>query len=245
LKAICIIPARKASSRFPDKLMQTIGGKSVIQWCYESVSNSGVFDAVYVATDDEAIMETIKSIGGKAEMVIGEFESGTDRVAALARHLEADIIVNVQGDTPFIKAEPLRLLVDTLRHEADVELASLGQPIYDVHLIQYNSVVKVVLDKASNAMYYSRSPIPFVRDVTQFKHAIKHIGVYAFKKAMLERFVTWAPSPLELIEKLECLRVLENGYKIRMIVGDYGNIEIDLPEHIAMAEDYLRKAKTP
>ena len=225
--------------------MQYIGGKTVIEWCYESVSKSGVFDAVYVATDDEAIIKTIQAIGGKAELVVGDFESGTDRVAALARLLDADIIVNVQGDTPFIKVEPLRLLVEALQNDSETALASLGQPIYDAQVIQDNSVVKVVLNSAGNAMYFSRSPIPFVRDVTQYKYAIKHIGVYAFKKAMLERFVTWSPSPLELIEKLECLRVLENGYAIKMIVGDYGNIEIDLPEHIALAEDYLRTLKAP
>jgi len=230
-----MIPARYAASRFPGKLMQRLGDKTVIATTFLATKNTNLFDDVVVVTDSEIIFNEIKSLDGKAMMSKKEHESGTDRIAEAAADLEVDIILNVQGDTPFIKKEPLEKLLQLFDDET-VQLASLMQLMEDEKMIGDANRVKVCVDKNMNSLLFSRSVIPFPRNQKAPVKHYEHIGVYAFRKKALLQFTQWPMTPLEDAEKIECLRFLENGIPLRMALTDYIGISIDAPEDLEKAK---------
>lgn len=238
MKSIALIPARYAATRFRGKLMAELKGKTVIRHTYDATVATGLFDEVIVATDSEIIFGEITLHGGRAVMTTGEHESGTDRIAEAARHLEADVIVNVQGDTPFVKREPLEALLQQF-DDPRVQVGSLMQVLTDEALVADPNYVKVCVDKKGNALFFSRSVIPYPRNKNITISYYEHIGVYAFRRQALLDFTTWPVSPLEDAEKVECLRYLENGVPIRMVATDFMGVEIDTPEDLQRAEKLL------
>jgi 3-deoxy-D-manno-octulosonate cytidylyltransferase len=232
------IPARYAATRFPAKLMQALGAKTVIRHTYDNTVATGLFDQVYVVTDSEIIFNEITSHGGKAIMSKKEHESGSDRIAEAIEDLAIDIVVNVQGDEPFVKKEPLEKLIAVFKDDK-VEVASLMQALTHSDLIADPNYVKVAVDKNSNALFFSRSVIPYPRNTEIAISYYEHIGVYAFKKQSLLNFTNWPMSPLEAAEKIECLRYLENGVSIKMVVTSYMGVEIDTPEDLIKAAKLL------
>ena len=229
-----MIPARYAATRFPAKLMQALGDKTVILHTYDNTVATNLFDEVMVVTDSEIIFKEIISHGGKAVMSINEHESGSDRIAEAVASLDVDIVVNVQGDEPFVQKEPLEKLLAVFTDE-NVQVASLMQVMYDQKFIQDPNYVKVAVDKNNNALFFSRSPIPYHRDKNTTPVYYEHIGVYAFRKQALLNFTSWPITPLEAAEKIECLRYLENAVPLKMIVTEYMGIEIDTPEDLERA----------
>ncbi|OPZ19094.1 MAG: 3-deoxy-manno-octulosonate cytidylyltransferase [Bacteroidetes bacterium ADurb.BinA245] len=229
-----MIPARYAATRFPGKLMQLLNGKPVIRLTYENTVATGLFDEVIVVTDSEEILTEINASGGVAVMSINRHESGSDRIAEAAASIEADIIVNVQGDTPFVKKAPLEKLLQQF-DEASVQVASMMQAISSLDDIMDPNFVKVAVDKNNNSLFFSRSVIPYPRDRNYPTVYYEHIGVYAFRKNALLRFTQWPITPLEAAEKIECLRYLENGIPLRMVLVDYMGVEIDTPEDLDRA----------
>lgn len=235
---IAVIPARYAATRFPAKLIQMLGDKPVIAHTYDAAKNSGLFDEVIVVTDSEIIFNEIVHHGGKAMMSEKEHESGTDRIAEAIKKLEADVIVNVQGDEPFIQKEPLEKLV-RLFDNKEVQVASLMRRFDDPADAQNPNMVKVVTGKNDKALYFSRAAIPYQRDESFTATYFLHVGVYAFTKKALLDFTTWPQSVLEQTEKLEQLRFLENGVDIYMAETMYKNIAIDTPEDLKAAEKMM------
>lgn len=233
-----MIPARYAASRFPGKLMQRLGDKTVIRKVYEATANTQLFDAVMVVTDSDIIEEEIRAIGGTVMRSQKEHESGSDRIAEAAAVLDVDIILNVQGDTPFIKKEPLEKLLNLFDDET-VQVASLMQIITDEKSIADPNRVKVVVDKKNNSLLFSRSVLPYPRNENAAPVYYEHIGVYAFRKKALMAFTTWPVTPLEDAEKIECLRYLENGIPLRMALTDYIGVSIDTPEDLEAAKKFL------
>jgi 3-deoxy-manno-octulosonate cytidylyltransferase (CMP-KDO synthetase) len=240
MKKIALIPARYAATRFPAKLMQMLGPKTLIATVYTNTVATGLFDDVLVVTDSDLIYNEIKGIGGHVVMSKREHESGTDRIAEAVADMDVDVIVNVQGDSPFQQREPLQNLLRQFNEES-VQVASLMQVLTDAQSIANPNTVKVVVDKQNNALYFSRSPIPYPRNVDTAVTYYKHIGVYAFRKTALMQFTQWPLSTLENIEKLEQLRYLENGVGIRMVLTDYTSVEIDAPEDLEKARDILKE----
>ncbi|MEY4638800.1 MAG: 3-deoxy-manno-octulosonate cytidylyltransferase [Bacteroidota bacterium] len=238
MKVVALIPARYAASRFPGKLMQPLGNKTVIRHTVEATQSTMLFDQVIVVTDSDEIETEIKNFGGICKRSTRPYESGTDRIAEIAASMEVDLILNVQGDTPFIKKEQLAALIKEFENPT-VEVASLMQPIQDPKLIEQPSVVKVVTDLNNDALYFSRSPIPYNRDKSAPTTYYEHIGVYAFRKSALLDFTKWPLSALEATEKLEQLRYVAHGVKIRMVKTDYSSIAIDTPEDLVRANIHL------
>ncbi|QJB34392.1 3-deoxy-manno-octulosonate cytidylyltransferase [Chitinophaga oryzae] len=241
MKKVALIPARYGATRFPGKMMAQLGGKSVILRTYESTVNTGVFDEVMVVTDSEVIYNEIVSHGGKAVMSKKEHECGTDRIAEAVVDMDVDIVVNVQGDEPFTQKEPLEKLLRVFEGEAgkQVQVASLMQELHDEASIADPNYVKVAVDKQFNALFFSRSVIPYPRNKDIRSIYYEHIGIYAFRKQTLLEFTQLAPTPLELAEKIECLRYLENGIPMKMVVTSYMGVEIDTPEDLEKAAKYL------
>ena len=238
MKKIALIPARYASTRFPAKLLQTLGDKSVIATVYAAVQQTGLFDRVVVVTDSDAIEADIRKAGGQVVRSKKEHESGSDRIAEAVADMEVDVIVNVQGDTPFIQKEPLRQLLLQFE-EPEVQVASLMQEIREERLLHNPNCVKVCVDKKNNSLFFSRSLIPFPRNNSRPVVHYKHIGVYAFRKKALMDFTTWPVGTLEDIEKLEQLRYLENGIPLRMVLTEFESIEIDTEEDLERARAVL------
>jgi len=218
--------------------MADLAGKSVIRRTYEATVNTNLFDEVIVVTDSKTIFEEITSYGGKALMSKKDHESGSDRIAEAAADMNVDIIVNVQGDTPFMKKEPLKKLLNQF-NDPSVQVASLMQVLKDEKEINDPNFVKVVVDKNMNSLFFSRSVIPYQRDKETPINYYEHIGVYAFRKQALIDFTNWPIAPLEAAEKIECLRYLEHGVPLRMVIVDYMGIEIDTPEDLVKAEKLL------
>ena len=237
LEVIAMIPARYGATRFPGKLMADLGGKPVIARTYLATKATGLFDEVYVVTDSEVIQEAIVREGGKAIRSVKEHECGTDRIAEAVENLDVDIVVNVQGDEPFVKKEPLQAVIDVFRGEdADsIDLASLMQEISDWKDITDPNYVKVVVDQNNYALYFSRSPVPYPRDKDAGARYFEHIGVYAFRKQAILDFYHLPMRPLEATEKVECIRFLEYGKRIKMVETGYMGIEIDTPEDLEKA----------
>jgi 3-deoxy-manno-octulosonate cytidylyltransferase (CMP-KDO synthetase) len=242
MKIIAVIPARYASTRFPAKLMQDLGGKTVIQRTYEAAKNTQLFNDVFVVTDSILIYDEIISNGGKAIMSITEHESGSDRIAEAVENLDVDIVVNVQGDEPFINGEPLANLIDVFRNDFDkkIDLASLMFEITDEEEINNPNNVKVVTDQNGFALYFSRSVIPFPRENNVGVRYMKHIGIYAFRKQALLDFYSLPMKSLEASEKLEQLRYLEFGKRIKMVETNQGSIGIDTLEDLEKARLLLQ-----
>jgi 3-deoxy-D-manno-octulosonate cytidylyltransferase len=218
--------------------MQALGDKTVIRHTYDNTVATGLFAEVYVVTDSEIIFNEITSHGGKALMSKKEHESGSDRIAEAIEHLDIDIVVNVQGDEPFVKKEPLEKLIAVFKDDK-VEAASLMQALTSSDLIADPNYVKVAVDKNMHALFFSRSVIPYPRNTEIAIPYYEHIGVYAFKKQALLNFTNWPMSPLEAAEKIECLRYLENGVSIKMVLTNYMGIEIDTPEDLMKAAKLL------
>lgn len=243
MKAIALIPARLGATRFPAKMLAPIKGKSVIRRTYESAVRTGLFDEVIVVTDSDEILDEIIKNGGKAVKSKREYESGTDRIAEVAAGMDADVFVNVQGDEPFVQKEPLELLLNLFRGQDgnNVQVASLVQLLTEPEFIKDPNYVKVALDLNNNALFFSRSVIPYPRDTKVNIPYYEHIGVYAFRKEALMSFTNWAITPLEAAEKVECLRFLEHGVPMRMAITQYMGVEIDTPADIARAEALMEK----
>lgn len=243
-KIIAVIPARYQASRFPAKLMQMLGGKTVIITTYQNVVETGLFDEVFVATDSEIIFDEIIKNGGKAVMT-GQHETGSDRIAEAVKDIDCDIVVNVQGDEPFLKTEPLRQLIEVFDNDGneEVSLVSLKIKLTEQEEVESPNNVKVITDKEGFALYFSRSVIPYPRNKEGVEY-FKHIGVYAFRKNALLKFAQLEMKPLEIAEKIECLRYLEYGMKIKMIETDFVGVGIDVPEDLEKARLILEKEKS-
>lgn len=241
MKKIALIPARYGATRFPGKLMAKLGGKSVILRTYESTVNTGVFDEVIVVCDSDIIYQEIVQNGGKAVMSQKEHECGTDRIAEAVADMDVDIVVNVQGDEPFTQKAPLEKLLQVFEGEAgkQVQVASLMQELKDWKSIEDPNYVKVAVDRQFNALFFSRSVIPYPRNKEARSIYYEHIGIYAFRKQTLMEFTRLPVSPLENTEKIECLRYLENGIPMKMVVTEYMGVEIDTPEDLQKAAQLL------
>ena len=241
MKIIAVIPARYASTRFPAKLMQDLGGKTVILRTYEAAINTQLFDDVFVVTDSDLIFDEIVSNGGKAIRSIKEHESGSDRIAEAVENLDVNIVVNVQGDEPFIDKEPLAKVIEVFRNDESkqVDLASLMREIKDENEINNPNNVKVVVDQNGFALYFSRSVIPYPREKNVGVRYMQHIGIYAFRKQALLDFYSLPMKSLEASEKLEQLRYLEFGKRIKMVETTHVGIGIDTPEDLEKARKMI------
>lgn len=241
-KTIAMIPARYAATRFPFKLMQLLGDKTVIRHTYENTLSTGLFNEVYVVTDHELIYNEITTNGGNAIMSINNHESGSDRIAEAVKFMDAEIVLNVQGDEPFVQKEPLRQLLQCFSGEAgkEVQVASLMKKLTDPLLIADPNYVKVLIDINNWSLLFSRAAIPYHRNSNLAVTFYEHIGVYAFRKNALLQFTGWPVSPPEAAEQLEQLRYLYNGVKIKMVETFTDTVKIDVPADLAKAEAYLR-----
>ncbi len=241
VKVIALIPARYDSQRFPGKLMKDLAGQSVILRTYRSAVASGLFEGVYVVTDSQLIYDEIVQNGGQAFMSAENHETGTDRIAEVAGNIDADVIINIQGDEPFIHQKSLQDLIKVFAEDSEkkIDLASLMIPLQNKADFLNPNHVKVVVDRENFAMYFSRAPIPYSRELV-FETAYKHVGVYAFRKPVLERIARMPQTDLERIEKLENLRFLQNGLRIKMIETDRINFGIDTEEDLKEAALYLQ-----
>ncbi|MCX7549430.1 3-deoxy-manno-octulosonate cytidylyltransferase [Xanthomarina sp. F2636L] len=238
MKIISMIPARYSASRFPGKLMQDLGGKSVIRRTYEATVNTKLFDDVFVVTDSQIIFDEITNHGGKAIISKKEHECGSDRIAEAVEFMDIDIVVNVQGDEPFTEVSSLKKLIEVFKDDTkkEIDLASLMVHITDWDEIKNPNTVKVIVDKNNFALYFSRSPIPYPRDETVNVKYHKHKGVYAFRKEALLDFYRLPMLKLEASEKIECIRYLEYSKKIKMVETDVQGVEIDTPEDLERAK---------
>lgn len=239
MKVIAMIPARFAAERFPGKLLADLAGKPVVIRTFEAVQNTGLFDEVYVVTDREEIQKKIIEFGGKALMSTQEYACGSDRIAAAVQDLEADIVINVQGDEPFVQKNLLEALIRVFKNDPSgaIDVASLVHPMHDWDEIENPNNVKVVMDAQNCVLYFSRAPIPYPRDHSQEICYHKHIGIYAFRKNALEAFAKMPMRQNELAEKLEGIRFLEHGKKIKMVVTEDSVIGIDTPEDLERANE--------
>jgi len=237
-----MIPARYSASRFQGKLMQDLNGKTVIRRTYEATVATNLFDAVYVVTDSEIIYNEIVSHGGKAIMSKKVHESGSDRIAEAVQDLDVDIVVNVQGDEPFTERESLEKVLNVFKNDDsnEIDLASLMVEIKDWDEINNPNTVKVIVDKNHFALYFSRSPIPYPRDKKAGVKYFKHKGIYAFRKQALLDFYNLPMRPIEASEKIECIRYLEYGKKIKMVETNIEGVEIDTPEDLEKAKKLLK-----
>lgn len=233
-----MIPARYSASRFPGKLMQDLGGKTVILRTFQATVATNLFDEVYVVTDSDIIYKEIIDNGGKAIMSKKEHESGSDRIAEAVESVDCDIVVNVQGDEPFTERKSLEKVLDAFKHDDDmqIDLASLMVEIKDWDEIKNPNTVKVIVDQNDFALYFSRSPIPYPRDENVGARYFKHKGIYAFRKEALLNFTKLPMQFLEASEKIECIRYLEYSKKIKMIETTVEGIEIDTPEDLERAK---------
>lgn len=245
MKFIGIIPARYASSRFPGKPLAVLGGKYVIQRVYETVSS--VLDEAYVATDDQRIFDAVIAFGGKAVMTRTDHKSGTDRIEEAAEKLatDADVIVNIQGDEPFIQPSQIETICNCF-DDASTQIATIGKPFDTIEAAENPNSPKIVLDNNGYAMYFSRSVIPFVRGIEkkewlQHYPFLKHLGIYAYRREVLKEITLLPQSSLEKAESLEQLRWLQNGYRIKVGYTDVETVGIDTPEDLQRAEEYLKE----
>jgi 3-deoxy-manno-octulosonate cytidylyltransferase (CMP-KDO synthetase) len=243
-----IIPARFASTRLFGKPLANIHGKPMIQHTYESASKSNLLNKIVVATDDERIAKIVKGFGGEAELTPKEIQTGSDRIAYVAEKIpDAKIIVNIQGDEPFIPAEMIDKAIEPLLFDKTIHISTLAKKIDTVAELRSPAVVKVVFDYQNFALYFSRSPIPFVRDASsnleriQIADVYKHIGLYVFSKEYLLKFTKLPQTDLEKTEKLEQLRLLENGYKIKIVVTNLDSLSVDTQEDLERARIYYKK----
>lgn len=238
-----VIPARYASVRFPGKALARVGGKPLVQWVWERAREAKRLERLIVATDDERIFETVKKFGGEGMLTSPDLPSGTDRVWEAARRSAARIIVNIQGDEPLITPTMVDQLVEGLEKEESAGMATMRYAMRTPTGYNDPNVVKVVADERGWALYFSRAPIPHVRQKDCGSPLwYKHIGIYAYRRELLEQFVGWAPSPLETAEKLEQLRALERGVKIRVLDSSVNTVGVDTLEDLRQVEKILKDA---
>lgn len=244
MKIAAVIPARLNATRLPRKLLADLCGKPVLQRTYEAAIATGLFPEVIIATDSDEIRDVMEAAGASVEMSRRTHESGSDRIAEAIEDKEIDVIVNIQGDEPFVNVELLKNLIEVFRNpQENVRVASVMREITEASLIADPNVVKVVTDLNSNALYFSRHSIPFKRDSVYQTPVYQHIGVYAFSKEALMSFTAWPQSPLEIAEKLEQLRYLEHGIPIKMVMTDVVGISIDVQEDLERARVEWGKTK--
>lgn len=251
MKITAVIPARYASTRFPGKALAEIDGRPMIQHVYERAAQSKLVGRVIVATDDLRIAEAVRIIGGEALMTSGTHETGTDRLAEVAAGLDSDLVVNVQGDEPLIDPAMIDLALQPFLEEADLQMGTLKTRIKCLHDFLSPNVVKVVTDNLGNALYFSRSPLPFFRDKWKdlkdesFSSGkllcYKHVGLYVYRRDFLLKFAAMTPTFLEMSEKLEQLRAIENGIKIRVVETDFESIGVDTPDDLLKVQEQFRK----
>jgi 3-deoxy-manno-octulosonate cytidylyltransferase (CMP-KDO synthetase) len=256
MKIIAIIPARYGSTRFEGKPLVNILGKSMIQRVYEGVSQSRLIEEVLVATDDQRIFKEVHRFGGKAVMTSSSHRTGTDRIAEVARKKKVEIIVNVQGDEPLIQGEIVDKAIRPMVRDETLPMSTLATPLEDMEEWLNPNVVKLTVDQDGFALYFSRSPIPFPQGFnlaaafhrssettkTPPQRAFRHIGLYVYRRNFLLRYARMKPTPLEEIEKLEQLRVLENGYRIRVAVVDYKPFHVDTPQDLPKILSFLAQS---
>jgi 3-deoxy-manno-octulosonate cytidylyltransferase (CMP-KDO synthetase) len=256
MAVVAIIPARYNSSRLPGKPLAKIGGKPMIQHVYESTARAKGLDRILVATDDRRVEETVRGFGGEVVMTSKDHASGTDRLAEVARKIEADWVVNVQGDLPFIQSETIVRAVRPMRRDRSIPMGTVSTPIFDEEEWRNPNIVKVLTDRKGFALYFSRSSIPYVRngavDLNGKKLAQRskrrlwgnrHIGVYVYRRDFLLKFARLHPTALEQIESLEQLRALAYGHRIFVAAVDERSVEVDTPEDLIKAETYLRQCR--
>ena len=232
MKVLCVIPARYASTRLPGKPLKRIAGKPMIQWVYEQVKKAALPADCIVATDDQRVYDAVVGFGGKACLTRADHPNGTSRLAEVAAHYpDADVIVNVQGDEPMIPPEIIDALAAAFAEEPELQMATMKTRMQESEY-QDPSAVKVVTDQRGYALYFSRSLLPYPRNRGEQFAVYKHVGIYAYTRTFLLHYVTLPPTPLELTESLEQLRVLENGYKIKVLESDFRGIGVDTPEDL-------------
>lgn len=243
MKVVAILPARYGSTRFPGKPLVDIAGKSMIQHVYERTAQTSSVDRVIVATDDERIRAAVEAFGGDVEMTRSDHPSGTDRLAEVAARIDADLIVNVQGDEPLIDPVMIESAVAPLLSDPGIEMGTLMTRITDLEEYVNPNVVKVVYDQSGFALYFSRSSIPHGRDLagSELPEAYKHIGLYVYRRDFLLKYPKLPETPLEQLEKLEQLRAIEHGHRIRIVETDRQSIGVDVPADV---ERVLRRLKT-
>ena len=253
MSVVAVIPARYGSTRLPGKPLAMIGDKPMIQHVYENASKARALDQVVVATDDQRIEQAVKNFGGDVVMTSKHHNSGTDRLAEVARQLKVDLLLNIQGDLPFIRAQTITRAIRPLRCDRKIPMGTVCTGIYDVKEWHNPNVVKVLKDRVGFALYFSRAPIPFFRNGTsdlagkisksssrQRLWGYRHLGLYVYRRDFLLKFAVLRPTPLEQIESLEQLRALQNGYPIYVAEVDEQPIEVDTPEDLKKAERYLK-----
>lgn len=247
---IGIIPARFASTRLHGKPLVKIGDKPMLQHTYESAKKSKLLSDVIIAVDDERVYEAAKGFGANVQMTPKELETGSDRIAYVAKKISsAEIIVNIQGDEPFIPAKMIDEAIEPLLFDKKVDVATLAKRIISEEELNSPSIPKVVFDYNSFALYFSRSPIPYVRDAISDRQKLrvadiyKHIGLYVYRKPSLLHFTSLQPTDLEKFEKLEQLRMLENGIRIKVVVTERESLSVDTPEDLELAKYYYKKTK--
>ncbi len=256
MAVVAIIPARYGSTRLPGKPLARIGGKPMIQHVYESASKAKVLERVLVATDDRRVVETVRAFGGEVMMTSKDHASGTDRLAEVARRIKADWFVNVQGDLPFIQPETIARAVQPMRRDRSIPMGTVGTPIFDEDEWRDPNIVKVLANREGFALYFSRSPIPYVRnnfvDLNGNKlrrgakrrlWSYRHIGLYVYRRDFLLQFARLRPTALERIESLEQLRALAYGHRIFVAAVDERSVEVDTAEDLAKAEKYWRQSR--
>jgi 3-deoxy-manno-octulosonate cytidylyltransferase (CMP-KDO synthetase) len=248
MKFICIIPARYGSTRFPGKPLAPIAGAPMIEWVYKRAMKVKLFEKVIVATDDKRIQQVVQGFGGQAELTPSDLPSGTDRVAFLARIMDADVYVNVQGDEPLISPQ-LLTEVCSAYSDHDVVMTTAVSKINTLKELTDPNLVRVVIDQQGDALYFTRSVIPHVRDEADhnrwLNHHIfyRHIGIYAYRQAFLSMISGLSPGNLERAERLEQLRVLEYGFKIRTVITTYNSLCVDTPEDLLQVENFIKLNK--
>lgn len=245
MTSVCVIPARFASSRLPGKPLAKIGSKPMIQWVYEQAIKADKIDCVIVATDHEDILKVVKSFNGEVILTDPELASGTDRVAAVVQNIDADVVINLQGDEPFVKPDLLNQLVSVFSDLA-IYMATPIKKIGSINDLNDPNLVRVVKDVNDYALYFTRNVIPYLRDYKKEEWLnnfvfFKHVGIYAYRKDFLNILTTLPVSKLEKAERLEQLRVLENGYRIYTIETDYESISVDTPDDLVKVNQLIEK----
>ena len=235
MKAIGVIPARYGSTRFPGKPLANILGKPMIQHVWERASRAKTLEKVIIATDDERILKKAKEFGAEAVLTSLSLSSGTERVAEAAKDLEVDIVANIQGDEPLIEPQAIDEAIKSLINNPKIPMATLAYRMIKKKEIKDPNVVKVVFDKGNLALYFSRSPIPYFK-----VQSYKHLGLYVYRKNFLLKLAQMKPTPLEKIEGLEQLRVLENGYRIKVVETEYDSVGVDTPEDLEKVKAMIR-----